>query len=108
MSSDKSSHLNFHIQETPFAAIISIKKTLIRNKFGQFLNPPSLEASFEKSLKTENQELRDRVVKLESYASSLKSDLEKEVNGNKKKKVEFEILVNEKETEITRLQLKNE
>ena len=100
----KSSHLNFHIQETPFAAIISIKKTLVENKFGQCLNPSSLDSNFDRTLKAENHELHDRIVKLENYASSLKTDLEEEVDGNEKRNIKFEKIVNEKETEIINLE----
>ena len=35
----KMSNLNFHIQHSPFSAIISIKSTFVKNKEGVSLNP---------------------------------------------------------------------
>ena len=37
LDSVKCSNLNFYIQQTPFTAIISVKKPLIRDKFGNYL-----------------------------------------------------------------------
>jgi hypothetical protein len=37
----QTSHLNFHLQISPFSAIISLKKTLIKDKSGTFLLPPT-------------------------------------------------------------------
>ena len=37
----KSSNLNFHIQQSPFSAVISLKKTLIKDRSGFTLKPPT-------------------------------------------------------------------
>ena len=73
LNSDKSSNLKFHIQQTPFAAAILIKKTLVNAKLGQFMNPATLDSNIVTSLKAENRELCIRIEKLEKYASSLKN-----------------------------------
>ena len=36
----QSSHLNFHLQVSPFSAVISLKKTFIRDRSGRLLLPP--------------------------------------------------------------------
>ena len=87
LNSVKSSNLNFQIEQTPFSAIISIKKTLVKNQIGQSLNPPSLDSDTVAFLEDENHELRDRIVKLEHYATSLKNNLEDEIDGSEKEKI---------------------
>ena len=100
LNSVKSSNLNFHKQETPFAAVISIKKTVVKDRFGKCMKPPSLDVNIVTSLKAANQELCDRVDKLENYASSLKNDLEGALDGgSEKENLKFEKKVKEKETE---------
>ena len=96
LNSVKSSNLNFHIQQTPFAAVISLKKTLVKDHRGQFLKPPTLDTKIVTSLKAENHELCDRIEKLEKYSSSLKNDLEEELDGGEK-------IVKEKEMENNNL-----
>ena len=86
LNSVKSSNLNFHIQQTPFSAVISIKKTLVKDQFGQSSNPPILHSDNVAFLKEENHELCDRIVKLEHYATSLKNNLEDEIDGSEKEK----------------------
>jgi hypothetical protein len=83
LNSVKSSNLNFHIQQTPFSAVISIKKSTVKDKFGSNLQPPPSSGSdMFASLKTENHALLDRVAHLEKYVRSLQNDLEEEVNEN--------------------------
>ena len=36
----KTSNLNFHIQLSPFSAMISLKKTLVRDRSGNCMPPP--------------------------------------------------------------------
>jgi hypothetical protein len=96
LNSVKSSNLNFHIQQTPFSAVISIKKTLIKDQFGQSSNPPTLDSNTVTSLKEENHDLCDRIVKLEHYATSLKNNIEDEIDGNAKEMKELKNRVEEK------------
>ena len=37
----RASNLNFHLHISPFSAIISIKKSLIKDQFGSLLLPPT-------------------------------------------------------------------
>ena len=99
LNSVKSSNLNFHIQQTHFAAVISIKKTLVKDHHGQFLKPPTLDSNIVTSLKAENHELCNRIEKLEKYASPLKNDLEEELDGGEKGNLKYEKIVKEKEME---------
>ena len=80
LNSVKSSNLNFHIQQTPFSAVISIKKSKIKDKFN--LQPLPLNSKMFASLKAENQGLLDRVAYLENYTTSIQRELEEAVNEN--------------------------
>ena len=103
LNSDKSSNLNFHIQQTPFAAVILIKKTLVHYQLGQFMNPPTLDSNIVTSLKAENHELCNRIEKLEKYASPLKNGLEEELDSGEKGNLKYEKIVKEKEMENNNL-----
>ena len=50
-----------------------------------------------------NYELRDKIVKIENYASSLKDDLEEANDCNAKENLKIEKLVEEKKAEIKKL-----
>ena len=50
-----------------------------------------------------NYELRDKIVKIENYASSLKDDQEKANDCNAKENLKIEKLVEEKKAEIKKL-----
>ena len=63
LNSVKSSNLNFHIQQTPFAVVIPFKKSPVRNPFEQLLKPATLESDVDESLKAEHYELCDRILK---------------------------------------------
>ena len=67
----QTSSLNFHLQISPFSAVISIKKSLIKDRFGNVILPPPRHASseniaviLEKNVQLEN-ELDDLTKKYE-------------------------------------------
>ena len=66
----KSSNLNFQLQLSPFSAIISLKKTLVKDKFGSPLMPQTSSNS------TEIAALTKKNLHLENVVKSLKSDFE--------------------------------
>jgi hypothetical protein len=83
LDSVKSSNLNYHIQQTPFAAFISIKKSLIKDKFGNQLKPThSLDSKPRTCLEAENHALCDKLFHLEKYANTIKNELEDAVSDN--------------------------
>ena len=60
LDSIKSSSLNYQIQQSPFAAMVSIKKSLIKDKVGHPAKPASsLDSKFRTCLKAENHALRE-------------------------------------------------
>ena len=61
------------------AAVISLKKTLVKDQFGNQLKPLPLDSKIVTCLEAENHALRDKIVHLEKYATSLKNDLEEAV-----------------------------
>ena len=84
LNSVKASNLNFHIKQSPFGAIISIKNTLIKDKFGNHLKPTQLDSEIVKQLETENHALCDKIVNLENYGTSLRNNLEDAFDENDK------------------------
>ena len=83
LDSIKSSSLNYHIQQTPFAAIVSIKKSLIKDKFGHQVKPASsLDSKFRTCLKAENHALREQLIHSEKYANTIRSELEDAVSDS--------------------------
>ena len=94
----RNSNLNFHLQISPFSAIISLKKTLIRNKLG-FIVPPSsptltlMDSKMEFEMletknqlvlvENENKELKEKLkVVLEEKILSKSEMIEKQTNEN--------------------------
>ena len=70
----KTSNLNFCLQLSPFSANISLKKSLIKNKAGFYLNPPvDTDLSL---LKEEKNVLAKKVIDLENIVADLKFRLE--------------------------------
>ena len=67
----KSSNLNFCLQLSPFSANISLKKTLIKNKAGSYLNPPE-----EPDLSLPNIEKAKKMIELEHIIADLRARLE--------------------------------
>ena len=83
LDSIKSSSLNFHIQQTPFAALISIKKSIIKDKFGNQLKPSnSVRSKSDSCLETENHSLCGKIFQLETLVNSIQSELEEAVSDN--------------------------
>ena len=68
----QTSCLNFQMQISPFSAVISIKKSFIKDKFGNMLHPPSPDSS-------ENF-LRDKNIQLEKDVTDLTKKYEVAVN----------------------------
>ena len=67
----KSSNLNFCLQLSPFSANISVRKTLIKDKAGFYLNPPE-----ESDLSLPNIEKEKKIIELEHIISDLRVQLE--------------------------------
>ena len=66
------SNLNFHLQRSPFSAVISLKKTLIRDKSGVSLLPPTSNSEPFEKVSFENQALRKKISKLtEDYEDAV-------------------------------------
>ena len=61
----KNSNLNFHLQQSPFSAVISIKKSYIKDKSGVPLMSNAPDPAGLYCLKSENQETKERVKHLE-------------------------------------------
>ena len=73
----KSSNLNFCLQLSPFSANISLKKTLVKDKAGFYLNPPEDKfSSSEQNREKENIELAKKVSDLECVIADLRSRLD--------------------------------
>ena len=72
------SHLNFHLQISPFSAIISLKKSLIKDRSGVFLLPPNSPPNA--ASRNEISALASKNLMLESKVTSLQRDLENAVD----------------------------
>ena len=80
----KSSNLNYHLQQSPFAAVISLKKSLIKDKNGNPLTPslpvpgvpvPAARHADQPDAKC----LKDQIIKLEKIIRSLECAYEEAV-----------------------------
>ena len=71
------SNLNFHLQRSPFSAVISLKKTLIRDKSGVSLPPPTSNSEPFEKVSFENQALRKKISKLTEDYEDAVDDSEK-------------------------------
>ena len=76
LSTVQSSNLNFHVEISPFSAVIHLKKSLIVNKLGIPQIPPPDIALLLEQQKSYNFVLAQRIVFLENVGSSMKSDYE--------------------------------
>ena len=71
------SHLNFKIEMSPFSAIVHLKNSLIQDRNGVPLLPPSPTAGIvHDHLYLKSETLTKKLIKQESVINSLKSDLE--------------------------------
>jgi hypothetical protein len=77
----QSSNLNFHLEISPFSAIIHIKKSLITNKFGSSLFPPHADSVLLQQEKSQNLLLYQKIVYLETKISDIKRDYEEALLG---------------------------
>ena len=73
----KLSNLNFCLQLSPFSANIHLKKTLIKDKGGNYLNPAVSDSPILQKHVRENSELCKKVAILENKIADLKVSLEK-------------------------------
>ena len=95
------SNLNFKIDLSPFSAVISLKKTLVKDKFGISRPLPTIETPH-RHLSAENQILRDKISHQEKVIKSLKSNYESSVLDCEETHQEK----NQLESEIENLRLK--
>ena len=72
----KLSNLNFCLQLSPFSANIYLKKTLIRDKSGNYMNPVILDPSLMEKHISENTEVSKKVAVLENTIDDLKHRLD--------------------------------
>ena len=78
----KSSNLNFRLDQSPFSANISLKKSLVKNKNGIPLKPPpQFDSSILQNLHSENQALVQKNFHLEGVTESLRNEYEIAVNA---------------------------
>ena len=64
----KSANLNFHLQLSPFSAIISLKRSLVKDQSGSHLLPPPTPSDLE----SENRYLKKKILDLEKETTSLR------------------------------------
>jgi hypothetical protein len=67
------SKLNFCLERSPFAAVIHLKKSVIRNKSGTLLIPPTLLSFQLLQVQSDNYRQAQKIIKLESNINSFKS-----------------------------------
>ena len=114
----QSSNLNFQLQISPFAALISLKKTLVKDKSGAYLLPPSApilrDDDFE-NLVAKNRELERNILDLQKNYEKVAKDCAKTYEFLQNTESENEILkkaINDKDimlenTKIEFLRLQN-
>ena len=110
----KSSNLNYRLEQSPYSAIISLKKTLLKDRSGNILKPQTSGESYAswQSLSSEKQALVYKNVELEKAFESLKCDYENVVDDCKnvyRKKNELEkqlegLIVKKEESDFTELE----
>ena len=67
---------NFHLQQSPFSAIISLKKSFVKDKAGQLLLPKPVDHS----LKSKNCALTEKNIHLEKVIDAVRGDYEDTLN----------------------------
>ena len=83
----KTCNLNFQLQQSPFSAVISIKKSFVKDKSGIPLpSPPSqtIDSKLFLQLKLENQELQDKISRQEKEFNALKFNYEDAIDNSEK------------------------
>ena len=89
LSRIQSSNLNFQLQISPFAALISLKKTLVKDKSGTYLLPPSTMPIVRDD---DFENLVARNLKLEKDILDLKKNYEKAYESLQNSEAENELL----------------
>ena len=95
LSRIQSSNLNFQLQISPFAALISLKKTLVKDKSGAYLLPPSSpilrDDDFE-NLVAKNRELERNILDLQKNYDKVTKDCAKAYESLQNFESENEVL----------------
>ena len=84
----QSSNLNFRMEISPFSAVITLKKSLVKDKAGQILFPPLSESVQLQQSKEEQNCLIQKIKHLENIIEAQKSYYE---NAFNECRYEFEI-----------------
>ena len=84
------SNLNFCLEQSPFSAVIHLKKTVIRNKSGTLLVPPPTLSVQLLQVQSDNYRQAQKIINLESIIKSLKSENLKSSNTIKELESELE------------------
>ena len=107
------SNLNYKLELSPFSAVVYLKKSLIKDRFGNVLLPLpfDIETSLVHRLQAEKQFLSQKILHHEAVMNSLRSDYENAVNNSEEthavnKKLETEI--NHLQSILERVQIKKE
>ena len=90
MDQVKSSNLKFQLQQSPFSAVISLKKSFVKDKSGQILTPPKSKPDYLLHLESENQALTKVNVKKETENTSLAAENDKIQQENASIKIDLE------------------
>ena len=72
----QTSNLNYRIEQSPFSAVISLKKSLLKDKSGNFLMPPQPDSVLLHQAKVDNHALVQKIYQLENVVNSIKNDYE--------------------------------
>jgi hypothetical protein len=73
-----SSNLNFRLEQSPFSAVIHLKKSVIRNQNGNLrFPPPSLSVQLLLQVQSDNYQQVQKIIQLENALQSLRIDSEK-------------------------------
>ena len=72
----QTSNLNFHVEMSPFSAVIHLKKSLIVNQLGVSQIPPPPDSWLLEQQKSLSSLLAQRLVILENMNNTIKSDYE--------------------------------
>ena len=72
----RSSNLNFHLQQSPFAAQISLKKSLVKDRAGVLVTPPRNPRNLLQQSNSDIADLAKRNLHLEKRIETLQGDYE--------------------------------
>ena len=81
----KSSNLNYHLQQSPFSAFISLKKSFVKDRAGQLLTPsPTSVDLHDHSLKSEICALTEKNLQLGKVIDVVRGNYEDALNDAEK------------------------